>query len=177
MTQSLSSVHKDREGYEFNLDNIEILDQTNMGHAREFSETWYSSDNSINRHRIGLCVHSDERETTQLTERTGLRPLMTNKSFIRICLQNWATQYSQLQPTAKRIKLLRSSVNVMRSRVKLRDQVEKRCTVFSLRSSKKFEVQDNGNRITGELRKLWACTDWWWSVNGLNARLSDQNPV
>lgn len=45
--------HEDQEAHKFNLDNVEIVDLATNKHAKDFLESWYSSNNSITRH-IGL---------------------------------------------------------------------------------------------------------------------------
>lgn len=47
---SLTSVHEDRGGHKFNVDNGEILNNASTRHAREFLDAQYSSNNSVNRH-------------------------------------------------------------------------------------------------------------------------------
>lgn len=48
--RSIISVHENQEGYRYNLDESENLDQPVRKHAIRFLKVWYSVNHSINIH-------------------------------------------------------------------------------------------------------------------------------
>lgn len=48
---SLITVHEDLEGNSLDLNTVCVMDQANKRCSGEFLEAWYSSTNSINKHK------------------------------------------------------------------------------------------------------------------------------